>query len=488
MGGPERDAKTPATHGTPLPHVAPKAPGSFWVRLREHDHTQRSLLVSILALSVPAILTSLGAVGLFQLVDLYFLGQLGPDSLAAAGATNQTLRQLLFMVILGLTTATQMFVARYVGEGSIDRAEHVAGQTLLMGGAIWVVVSALGLLAARPLVSLVASDPAVIELGVAYVRVAFPFLATAIFTQLAAAVLGGAGDTTVPMVASFVQTPVALFFEWVLGFGRLGFPDLGLAGIAWGAGLGGVAGSLVLLAALFRSGGRVHVRVRHLRPDPPEMLAVLLFSWQPALHMLARTTIVVFFMTLAGRLGGEVQAAYTIGLRIEMLPIMIAFPIANACATMVGQNLGAGSLPRAWSAIRVAYAVELVVMWPAAGIIYLFRHALVGSFTEDPEVARLAAEYLAYSSVILGFYGLYFASFRALQAAGDMRSPMLISIGVAAFLGIPLALLLALRGDYGATGMWIANLAYAAVNAFLMIAWLLSGRWARAHAPANASS
>ena len=203
--------------------------------------------------------------------------------------------------------------------------------------------------------------------------------------------------------------------------------------------------------------------------------------------MLARSTIVIFFMTLAGRLGGHVQAAYTIGLRIEMLPIMVAFPISNACATMVGHNLGAGSLSRAWRSIRVAFAVELAAMWPMSLGIFWFRHDVVAWFTDEPVVRELAAEYLVYSSVILAFYGLYFASFRALQAAGDMRTPMMISIGVAFLLGIPLGLTLTAREELGATGMWIANFAYALVNAILMIGWLLRGHWARPHAAAEAT-
>jgi Na+-driven multidrug efflux pump len=219
-----------------------------------------------------------------------------------------------------------------------------------------------------------------------------------------------------------------------------------------------------------------------LRPEPAVLLQILRFSWQPSLHMLARTGISFFFMALAGRLGGDVQAAYTIGLRVEMLAFMIAFPIANACATLVGQNLGAGSLSRAWNAIWVSAAAEISLMWPAAALLYFGRASLVGVFTDDPEVGRLAAEYLAYSSVLLLFSGLYFVAFRSLQAAGDMRSPMIISLLLAGGLGIPLALLLTQRSELGATGMWIANLAFGVCNALAMVGWLLTGRWAKRHA------
>ena len=114
--------------------------------------------------------------------------------------------------------------------------------------------------------------------------------------------------------------------------------------------------------------------------------------------------------------------------------------------------------------------------------VFVFRHPLVELFVSDPETAALAESYLVYSSSILAFYGLYFVAFRTLQASGDMLSPMLISVSTAAFVGAPLGYWLATRTDLGATGMWIANLVYALLNAGLMIGWLLSGRWARRHA------
>ncbi len=66
-----------------------------------------------------------------------------------------------------------------------------------------------------------------------------------------------------------------------------------------------------------------------------------------------------------------------------------------------------------------------------------------------------------------------------------MNSPMVISVAVALGVGAPLGWYLATRADLGATGMWIANLVYAVINATLMIGWLLTGRWARRHVPTS---
>jgi putative MATE family efflux protein len=301
------------------------------------------------------------------------------------------------------------------------------------------------------------------------VRVAFALLFTAILVQLGTGILTGAGDAATPMAVGFLVAPLSLLGEWAFGFGRLGLPRLGIAGIALGAALGSAAGGAVLLAVLLRGSSRVHLRPRHLRPDPEVLRATLRIAWQPALHLVARSGIVFFFMALAGRLGGTVQAAYTIGLRVELVPIMIAFPVANACATLVGQNLGARDPARARRAIRATFLLQAALLWPIALALFAFRHRVVAFFGEDPEVLALAAEYLVYSSVVLAFYGFYFTAFRSLQAAGDMRSPMWISIGTALLLGVPLGFALATRTDLGATGMWLANLAYASVNTALML-------------------
>jgi Na+-driven multidrug efflux pump len=193
--------------------------------------------------------------------------------------------------------------------------------------------------------------------------------------------------------------------------------------------------------------------------------------------MLARTGILMFFTIFAGRLGPEVVAAYGIGVRVEMVAIMIAFPISNACATLVGQNLGAGRPERIWPAVRMSFVATSAALWPFAGALLLWRESFVAHFTNDPSVVAHATEYLAYTSVLLLFYGLYFVAFRTLQAAGDMRTPMLISVGAAFGAGIPLAVILSSRLDFGATGMWIANLAYAVINAGLMLVWLARGKW-----------
>ncbi len=445
--------------------------------LTHRDHTRGRLLVSILVLAAPAVVSS-SSMAIFQLFDLRFLGQISGEAVAAAGATNQTLRQIFQVSAFGLSVAIQMMIAFAVGRARLDEAEHIAGQSFLVTGLLALV--AIGSVGLFPgfFVSLIVNEAAV-PIAETYARITFLFFAFNMFAQASNGILVGSGDATTPMLIGIAQVPVMIFFEWALGFGKLGFPELGVAGIAYGTAIGGGFSFVLAMWALFSGRSRVHLRARHLRPDWQSFARIAGTSWQPALQMVARSAMIMVFMVLAGRLGSHVQAAYTIGLRIEMIAVMIAFPIANACATLVGQNLGARDPERAWRAVWAATGVAVAILWPGAVLLFLFRDMAVAIFTNDPLVAAEASEYLRYVSFILGFWGIYFVAFRTLQAAGDMITPMLISLVLAFGLGAPLAIYLSSQPDYGSSGMWIANAAYSVANTLLMVAWLLTGRWTR---------
>jgi len=471
-------------HPNPPTRAASEKPSgaspSLFAQFRDRDHTRAGLLGSIAVLALPSVLTGIFGHGLFQLVELGFLGKLGADAVAAAGSANQILRQVFFLPMFGMSIATQMWIALQVGRGRLDAAEHAAGQSFVIG-AVLASVAAIAGLFAGPLVNFVTDDPNVVPLGVVYIRITFLTLSAVIATQVFTAVLMGAGEATTPMLITVLTTPISIAAQWILTFGGFGLPALGIAGIALGAAVGGVFGTAVSLWALFTGRCRVHIRRRHLAPDRTVLRRLLAFGWQPTTHFLARTLIVMVFMWLAGRLGGKEQAAYTIGLRIEMLSAMVAFPIANACATLVGQNLGAGDVQRAWRSLGVSMGVVLAIMAPAAVALFAYREPLVSQFTDDPAVAAMAAEYLFYVSLLMVFYGFYFVALRTLQASGDMNTPMLISVTLAICVGTPLGFWLSHYTALGATGMWIANFVYGLINAFCMVGWLLSGRWVRPH-------
>lgn len=457
--------------------VGPGATGVLR-RLRDRDHTQGGLLSSLLVLSLPMLATS-GVTLVFQVFDLAFLSRLGEAPMASVIIVNQTVRQGLVMLMVGVAFGTQALIARAVGAGRGERAEHLAGQVVLIGGVFSVAVATVGLFVAPPLFALTGAEPAFAPYGIPYLQLtlvlAFGFAATHLF----AAILAGAGDTTTPFLVTAVQTVVAILAEWILIFGKLGVPALGVRGAALGVGIGHVVGVTLALRVLFRGHSRVHLRRRRLAPDPAALREILRLSWPPAIQMGTRVLVVGVFLHLAASFGESVQAAYAVGLRIGMFVPMVCFPLAGAVSTLVGQALGAGDVARAWRAVGVGLLVNCSIMWSFALLILLFRRPIMQLLSGDPEVIAVGAEYLLYLSGTVVAWSFYFVFLRALQGAGDMLVPMLISVSSSLFVAIPLAIGLSQATGLGRQGIWTAFLVNSVVSTLGTALRVASGGWTR---------
>jgi putative MATE family efflux protein len=441
----------------------------------------------MLVLALPMLASSLLGGVVFQLADLVFLSWLGGSAMASVIIVNQTLRQLVMMLAMGFSFGTQALVARAIGEGRSDRAEHVAGQVVLLGALFSALVAAAGWLAPDLLFSLSGPDPSFYATGVPYLRLVCLLSFGLVGAQGFSAILGGAGDTTTPLLVMLVQTAVAIGAEWVLAFGHLGAPALGVRGIALGVACGQVVSMAIGLAVLFSGRSRVHLRLRHLAPDPSTIASVLRLSWPPALQLGVSVLTTLVYLRLAGRFGESVQTAYAVGLRLGMIVPMVCFPLAGACATLVGQALGAGDRARAWRAIRVGVLAHGSLMACFALLVLLLRWPIMDLFSDDPEVIAVGAEYLLFAAGAFFAWAFYFPFMRALQGAGDMFAPMAISTAGSLLVSIPLAAWLALGTPLGRVGLWAATLVTSVVVTLATGLRVASGRWAAraAHSPAG---
>jgi len=451
---------------------------------RNRDHTRGRIVVSLLVLALPSLATSLSAV-VFQLTDLTFISRLGEGPMAAVVIVNQTLRQTYFMLLMGGGFGTQALIAGAVGGGDVERAEHIAGQAIALGALISLLLMLVGGLFPEFLFSLPGPDPAFYEYGVPYVRLVFLLNFGVVGTLFFNSILSGAGDTTTPLFVMLFQTAVALSAEWILIFGNLGAPALGVRGVALGIASGQIAAMALGLRVLFSGRARVHLRWRHVRPDPEVMGRIVRLSWPPALQMVGAVAMTFAFLRLSGRFGESVQAAYAIGLRLGMIAPIVCFPLAGACATIVGQALGSGNPRRAWRAVGVGLLVHGTVMTGFAVVLQLYRGEILAFFTSDPEVIRVGSEYLWYLSCTFMLWAVYFVLLRSLQGAGDFLVPMTISLGSTFLVTIPLAWSLSRYTSLGATGIWISQLVSSALLTAITAIWMGTGRWTRRAAPSH---
>ncbi len=451
-------------------------------RLRERDYTQGSLYKSLFVLSIPLVATSLFGGVIFQMGDLKMVSSLGTDAMTAVIVTNQTLRQVFIMLVMGASFGAQGMVARAIGNRNQEAADHVAGQVILLGGLVSFFMACLGAFFPEELLAAMKVSPQVLEVGVPYVQIVLVLNFGMIFVFLTNSLLTGAGDTTTPFMVAVVQSIVALLAEYSLIYGKFGLPAIGIRGAALGLVAGQMVSTVIIWATILRGRTRIHLRFRHLKPDVTVLRTIIAQSWPPAIQMVSGFLVTLYFVRLMGSFGDTPQAAYSIGLRLGMVAPMIAFPLAGAIATLVGQNLGAGNLQRTWQALWSGVSVHASLMIAMAIALFFYRVPFLEAFTQDPTVVKLGDEMLFYQSLTFVAMAFYFPFFRALQGAGDVMFAMGTSIASALF-NLALGTYLAEGLGYGPTGIFISGLVSSVTVTTVLAIYIASGRWMRRGAP-----
>jgi len=467
--------REPEGSSAPLPE-----PG--WLeKFRDRDHTQGSLYGSLLVLSVPLLATSLFGGVIFQMGDLKLISGLGTDAMTAVIITNQTLRQVFIMFVMGASFGAQGMVARAIGNGDQEGADHVAGQVILLGAMLSLFMASLGAFFPREMLAAMQVSDEVLEIGVPYVRYVMILNFGMIFVFLTNSILTGAGDTTTPFMVAVVQSIVGLFAEYCLIYGKFGLPEMGIRGAALGVIIGHLVSAAIIGSTIMRGRTRIHLRGRHLRPDLEVLKRILLQSWPPAIQMVSGFAVTIYFVRMMGGFGDTAQAAYSIGLRLGMVGPMLAFPLAGATATLVGQNLGAGNRRRAWRSLWAGLSVHATLMISFAAALFVYRVPFLELFSNDAAVIKIGDEMLFYQSLTFVALAFYFVFFRALQGAGDVMFAMIVSVANSV-INMALGTYLAVTLDWGPTGIFVSGLTTIALSTTLLAGWIASGRWTRMQA------
>ena len=228
------------------------------------------------------------------------------------------------------------------------------------------------------------ADPQVIALGTNFSRIMLGGNLTVFMIFLLNAVFRGAGDAVIAMRTLILANTLNIILDPCFIYGLGPFPHLGVTGAAVATNLGRGVGVLYQLWHLTGRPGRVHVRLADLKPDWAILGGVLKTSGNGILQFFINMTSWVFLFKILAHFGSAALAGYTIAIRVVIFALMPAWGLANAGATLVGQNLGAGKPDRAEAAIRTALRYNVAFLG-LVGILYVAgAHLLIRVFTHRP--------------------------------------------------------------------------------------------------------
>jgi putative MATE family efflux protein len=446
------------------------------VRRPVRNLTEGSIWAALWALALP-MATDQVFTSLTRLADVYFLGRLGHEALAASSLGGMVAFVVL-SAVLGVAVAGLAVVARRVGADDVDGAAHALWQVLALATCLGLLFGGLGVASAHPLLRLLGAEGEVLRQGTEFLRVSFLFLALLSVNIATNRALRGAGEarTALWTMATGGVVTVLLFPLLISGVGS--YQGMGIVGSAVASGIG--QGVSWLLAMAMLASGRLRIRLQWTgaRLDLPLLGQLLRLGLPVTGQLLLRSTARLLLAPLIAAFGAAALAAYGIMVRVMMLPLSVSFGLGNAAGTLVGQNLGAGKPRRAAVSAWLVATINVVIMTSVVLVVVLWAPEVVAFLVRDGhDVQREGVSVLRLMAPAYIFSALGVVMGRSLDGAGDTLPAMWINLVTLWLVQLPLAYLLAQGMGWGTTGIWLGIGGANVLNAIILAGWFLRGGW-----------
>lgn len=441
----------------------------------EHrDYTEGPIRHAIVMLAIPMVL-ELCLESVFAVVDVFFVSRLGADAVATVALTESMLI-LIYAVAMGLSVGAMAIVARRIGEKDGDGAARAATQAILLGVLVAVPIGIVGALNARPLLEFMGASPGV-TVNASYTTIMLGANGVIMMLFLINAVFRGAGDAAVAMRVLWIANAINICLDPCLIFGIGPFPRLGVTGAAVATTTGRSIGVLIQMYCLARGQGRISIERRHLRVEPNVMLNMVRLSGSAVGQALIPNVSWLALMRILATFGSDALAGFAIAFRLVVFALLPAWGLANAAATLVGQNLGAGKPDRAAASVWAACFYNMVFLMLVGAVFVLLPEPLVAAFKADPAVAGHAVHALRIISAGFPFYAYAIVLTQSFNGAGDALTPTIINLFCFGVWEVPVAYALAHRTSLGPAGVfWSIAIAYSTM-ALVSVVLFRRGRW-----------
>lgn len=388
------------------------------------------------------------------IVDTIMVGPLGPAAIGAAGMGSSVFTSVAIFG-MGLMLGLDTFVSHAHGAGDEQSCRQwlhsgvwlAIGMSPLVMTVAWLILLTIDWWGLHPQIRpLVSGYLGAISFG------APPLLLYAAFRRY----LQGMHIVRPIMFALVTANLVNAAANWVLIYGHLGLPALGVPGAAWATTVARVymAAFLFVAIQLEHRRRRDHPHVS-LAPDVDRVRRLIALGFPAASQVFLEVGVFAAATALAGRLEPVSSGAHQIALNIASLAFMVPLGLASSGAVRVGHAIGARDPARAIRAGWTALATGGVVMTLIGLVLFGWPAALIGAFSTDPRIIDLGVTLLAIAAAFQLFDGTQAVATGVLRGIGETRMPMIVNVIGHWVFGLPVGYILCFRLAWGVTGLWV---------------------------------
>jgi MATE family multidrug resistance protein len=412
---------------------------------------------------------------ILNLVDIGMVGHLGDTALAATGIGSYT-NYLAISFIIGLSAGVQALAARRLGEERYSETAVPLNGGLMLALMIGLPLCAILYFLIPATYPILSDDPAVIEQGVPYLQVRILSMVAVGMNFSFRGYWSAIHMTGVYLQTLVIMHTINIFLNWVLIFGNLGAPEMGVVG----------AGLATTISLYIGTGLYFFFAIRHasdkgfLHKIPSRSILWQQFklSLPASLQQLFFSAGLVTLIWIVGQIGTAEVAAVNVLMTFHITAALPAFGIALAATTMVGNALGKGDTEDAamwgWNAAAIALVYGLVLSF----VLIPFADPLLGVFLTNPETRQLAYLPMILWALAISFDTTGMVLMNALIGAGDTRRSMWISVIAQWAFFLPVAYIVGPVMGLGLLGIWVVNGLYRSGQAIACIQQWAGRHWA----------
>ncbi|NLY62107.1 MAG: MATE family efflux transporter [Clostridiales bacterium] len=439
--------------------------------------TSRMLYRDIVKIAWPSFV-ELTLTQLTSMADMMMVGRLGAYAISGVGLTNQP-KFLLMTMFIAMNVGATALVARYKGADERKKANNVLRQALLLTFIFSAIASIVGFIYAQPMVKFMgAADAETLAAGTVYLKiqmVGFVFMALA---STITASLRGIGDSKTAMVYNLTANVVNVILNYILIYGKFGFPRMEVAGASLATIIGQFVAFVMAVRAVTRKGQYLELDIKDgFKPDWNILKNIFNIGIPSMIEQLVMRAGVIIYARTVASLGTVAYATHQVSMNIQAMSFMNGQAFAVSATSLVGQSLGKKRPDMSNAYAQRTRRIGMTVSMILAVTFFFFGRYIVALYTNETEVIEQGAKILMLVAFIQPFQSSQFILTGALRGAGDTRATAIIIFITVLLVRPGLAILTIKHLEWGLIGAWIALVADQMLRSLLVLIRYNSGKW-----------
>ncbi|MBT1279215.1 MATE family efflux transporter [Thermoanaerobacter sp. CM-CNRG TB177] len=412
----------------------------------------------ILNLALPAV----GEMLLYMVVwviDTMMVGQFGgKDSVSAVGLASEIIYTFSnIFVAMGISIGVTSYVARSIGAKDFETAKKYASQGILLGTIVAIIISLILVAFAENFLIIASATGNVLFLGKIYIKIASIGIFFNMLMNVLNAVLRAQGNTKTPMIAASIVIFINILLDWILIFGKLGFPALGVKGSAIATTIAQFSGFIFIMLYYFNQ-KILNIDLFDIINFDRQIIVNILKLALPASLQEGSfdiSRLISIFMIM--HLGTVAFAANQIATTIESISFMPGWGFAVAATTMAGQMVGAKNYESAKRYTNIATFFAVAIMGTMSILFLTIPYPLMRAFIKDTDVIAVGILCLMVASIEQPFMAVGMVYGGGLKGSGNTKTPFIISTISSWFIRLPLMYIVIYILNLGVVYVWFVT-------------------------------